>query len=95
MHRRCNLSRLKNLPPALILSTEDDPLRDEAEQYGAKLVSCGVTTTVTRMQPARCTKSGRVTNVRANATHWEKSPASSLVWNGLVTSGRLELPSLL
>jgi hypothetical protein len=36
------------------------------------------------MQPARCTKSGRVTNVRANATHWEKSPASSLVWNGLI-----------
>ena len=42
-------SRLKNLPPALILSAEDDPLRDEAEQYGAKLASCGVTTTVKRM----------------------------------------------
>ncbi len=35
-------SRLKNLPPALILSAEDDPLRDEAEQYGAKLITCGV-----------------------------------------------------
>jgi acetyl esterase/lipase len=45
-------SRLKNLPPALILSTEDDPLRDEAEQYGAKLISCGVDTTVRRMPPA-------------------------------------------
>ena len=45
-------SRLKNLPPALILSAEDDPLRDEAEQYGAKLASCGVTTTVKRMEPA-------------------------------------------
>ncbi|MES2317473.1 MAG: alpha/beta hydrolase [Pseudomonadota bacterium] len=42
-------SRLKNLPPALILSSEDDPLRDEAEQYGAKLVASGVTTTVKRM----------------------------------------------
>ena len=42
-------SRLKNLPPALILSAEDDPLRDEAEQYGAKLATCGVTTTVKRM----------------------------------------------
>ncbi|WP_229255955.1 alpha/beta hydrolase [Duganella fentianensis] len=51
-------SRLKNLPPALILSTEDDPLRDEAEQYGAKLVSCGVKTTVTRMQPAPLHESG-------------------------------------
>ena len=44
-------SRLKNLPPALILSSEDDPLRDEAEQYGAKLISCGVKTTVIRMPP--------------------------------------------
>lgn len=45
-------SRLKNLPPALILSTDDDPLRDEAEQYGAKLIGCGVKTTVIRMMPA-------------------------------------------
>ena len=45
-------SRLKQLPPALILSAEDDPLRDEAEQYGAKLASCGVTTTVKRLTPA-------------------------------------------
>ena len=45
-------SRLKNLPPALILSAEDDPLRDEAEQYGAKLAGCGVATTVKRMEPA-------------------------------------------
>ncbi len=45
-------SRLKNLPPALILSAEDDPLRDEAEQYGAKLASCGVAATVKRMEPA-------------------------------------------
>jgi acetyl esterase len=44
-------SRLKNLPPALILSVEDDPLRDEAEQYGAKLNTCGVTTTVKRLAP--------------------------------------------
>ncbi len=45
-------SRLKNLPPALILSAEDDPLRDEAEQYGARLAACGVTTTVKRMDAA-------------------------------------------
>lgn len=44
-------SRLKNLPPALILSAEDDPLRDEAEQYGAKLTTCGVATTVKRLMP--------------------------------------------
>lgn len=45
-------SRLRNLPPALILSSEDDPLRDEAEQYGAKLVACGVTATMRRLAPA-------------------------------------------
>jgi acetyl esterase len=44
-------SRLKNLPPALILSAEDDPLRDEAEQYGAKLAASGVTTTCKRLNP--------------------------------------------
>jgi len=44
-------SRLKNLPPALILSAEDDPLRDEAEQYGAKLIKCGITTTMKRLPP--------------------------------------------
>ena len=45
-------TRLKNLPPALILSAEDDPLCDEAEQYGAKLINAGVRTTVRRMPPA-------------------------------------------
>jgi acetyl esterase len=44
-------SRLKNLPPALILSAEDDPLRDEAEHYAAKLAACGVTTTSKRLAP--------------------------------------------
>ena len=51
-------SRLKNLPPALILSAEDDPLRDEAEQYGAKLINCGVVTTVQRMQAAQLQEPG-------------------------------------
>ena len=46
-------SRLKRLPPALILSTDDDPLRDEAEAYGAKLIGAGVRTTVRRLPPAR------------------------------------------
>jgi acetyl esterase/lipase len=46
-------SRLQNLPPALILSAEDDPLRDEAEAYANKLVNAGVRTTVRRMPAAR------------------------------------------
>ena len=51
-------SRLKNLPPALILSCEDDPLRDEGEQYGSKLIACGVKTTVSRMPPAALQEPG-------------------------------------
>ena len=46
-------SRLKGLPPALILSTDDDPLRDEAEAYGAKLIAAGVRTTVRRLPAAQ------------------------------------------
>ena len=44
-------SRMKGLPPALILSAEDDPLRDEAEQYGAKLIAAGTKTLVRRLPP--------------------------------------------
>jgi acetyl esterase len=51
-------SRLKNLPPALVLSAEDDPLRDEAEQYAAKLAANGVTTTMKRLSPAPLQDSG-------------------------------------
>jgi len=82
-------SRLKNLPPALILSTEDDPLRDEAEQYGAKLISCGVKTTVRRMQPAplndvgarnecacRCQALGEIASFLAGLERSETPPAA-------------------
>jgi acetyl esterase len=51
-------SRLKNLPPALILSAEDDPLRDEAEQYAAKLSAAGVATTLKRLAPAPLADAG-------------------------------------
>jgi acetyl esterase/lipase len=44
-----NSSRLKDLPPTLIFSAENDPLRDEAEAYGAKLISHGVHTSVVRL----------------------------------------------
>jgi acetyl esterase len=51
-------SRLKDLPPALILSAEDDPLRDEAEQYAAKLSAAGVSTTLKRLAPAPLQEEG-------------------------------------
>ncbi|OWW19698.1 alpha/beta hydrolase [Noviherbaspirillum denitrificans] len=44
-------SRMKGLPPALILSADDDPLRDEAEQYGMKLTAAGIPATVRRLPP--------------------------------------------
>lgn len=44
--------RLGNLPPALIMTAELDPLRDEAEQYAAKLIAAGVAVRVRRMEKA-------------------------------------------
>jgi acetyl esterase len=51
-------SRLKHLPPTLILSSAEDPLRDEAEQYGAKLTRCGVAASVLRMPAAPLAEPG-------------------------------------
>jgi acetyl esterase len=44
-------SRLKDLPAALILSAQEDPLCDEAEQYGARLAAAGTRATVRRLPP--------------------------------------------
>ena len=43
---------LSGLPPALILTGEFDPLRDEGELYGERLREAGVTATVTRYEGA-------------------------------------------
>lgn len=45
-------SRLAGLPPALILSTDDDPLRDEAVLYGTKLRAAGVRVVERRLPAA-------------------------------------------
>jgi acetyl esterase len=58
-------SRMKGLPPTLILSADDDPLRDEAEQYGAKLIAAGIKTLVRCLSPL----SLQEPNARSNCVH--------------------------
>lgn len=42
-------SRLRRAAPALIISVEADPLRDEAEQYAARLLASGVAVAALRL----------------------------------------------
>ncbi|GIZ50142.1 alpha/beta hydrolase fold domain-containing protein [Noviherbaspirillum aridicola] len=59
--------RLAGMPPCLLLTAHDDPLRDEAKLYGRGLQSAGVPVQLQHLASSAVTGAGRTALVQARA----------------------------
>lgn len=69
-------TRLKGLPPTLMVSLADDPLRDEAEAYVAKLLAASVSVDTLVMEVPSGACSLADTNARCRASSDDKAFAA-------------------
>jgi acetyl esterase/lipase len=78
---------LADLPPALIATAEYDLLRDDGEQYAARLTAAGVLATAVRW-PGHMHGSLGLTRLAPSAAHWhERQHAFLRERHGLLQAG--------